>query len=515
VRKDICLALALVAPFAAGAERTQLTILHTNDIHGHVRSWTGWEGDLKGRTVGGFDRLATAVEQERKQSKNVLLLDAGDTIGDTLAAAATKGKALIDLMNQVRYDAMVVGNHEPDFGMDTLRQRMAEARFDVIAANIVESGSNRLFAKPYVIRSIGEHKIAIVGLAYPNTALTTTKRNVAGYEFLQARETAATYIPKVRAEGAGIVVVLSHLGLSADRKLAEDVPGIDVIVGGHSHNRMKHPLRVRETVIVQSGAHLSDLGRLDLEIEAGKVVAARGRLITLDNASIRSNSEIAREVEQYVDQTGANTIAAAEAPVVRAQTLAGSEPRKRDQESPADSLFADILRHHARTDIAFLPGVGYGVAIPAGPVRKDALKNLVPHDSKVVTMSLSGADVKAILEQSIENVVTEDPVKKVGGMIQVSGISFAYDADRQFGARVQDVVVADKPLDPTRSYRIATNSMLAEGGHNYRAFTRGSERRELESQYEILERVFRERKRIQPSDSGRIIRQIAEHSHAK
>jgi 2',3'-cyclic-nucleotide 2'-phosphodiesterase (5'-nucleotidase family) len=488
----------------AGADRMQLTILHTNDIHGHIASWRGWEGDLSGRTLGGFDRLATAVARVRNESKNVLLLDAGDAIGDTSVAASTEGKAVIELMNEVRYDAMTLGNHEPDFGMDVLRMRIGEARFDVLAANVVESGSKQLFTKPYVLRSIGDLKVGILGIAYPNTPLTTAKENVAGYEFRQARETAAEYIPKLQGEGAELIVVLSHLGLGADRKLAEAVPGIDVIVGGHSHNRMKELLRVRQTIIVQSGAHLSDLGRLDVEIEDGKVITARSELITLDNASVPSMHEVARKMEQYNNREAEMEIAVAQTPIVRAQTLAESEPRKRDQESPADSLFADIVRKQARAEVAFLPGVGYGVAIPAGPVRKSALKNLVPHDSKLTAMTLTGADIKDILERSVENVLTDDPEKKVGGMVQVSGLSFTYAPGQKTGSRVQTVLVDGKQLDLRQRYRVATNSMLAGGGHNYRAFTRGADRRELESQYDIIESEFRKRGRIATPEPGRI-----------
>jgi 5'-nucleotidase / UDP-sugar diphosphatase len=394
--------LASLTTAIAEAGPVQLTILHTNDIHGHIDSWRGWDGELTGLTVGGFDRLATAVARVRNESKNVVLLDAGDVIGDTLAAASTKGKALIDLMNEVRYDAMTLGNHEPDFGMDILRQRIREARFDVLAANVIESGSKQLFTKPYVVRSFGGLKVGILGIAYPNTPLTTAKKNVAGYEFRQAKETAAEYVPQMRARGADIVVVLSHLGLGADRKLAEDVPGIDVVVGGHSHNRMRQFLRVGETIIVQSGAHLSDLGRLDLDVQNGKITAARSELITLDHAAVSSDPAIARKMQEYNTPRTDVQVAVADAPIIRAQTLAGSEARKRDQESPADSLFADILREHARAEIAFLPGVGYGVAIPEGPVRKSALKNLVPHSSRAKTMILTGADVKEILEQSLE-----------------------------------------------------------------------------------------------------------------
>jgi 5'-nucleotidase / UDP-sugar diphosphatase len=204
----------------------QLTVLHTNDIHGHVESWVGWDGELSGRTVGGFDRLASAVERVRKDAKNVLLLDAGDAIGDTLAAASTKGKALIELMNAVGYDAMTLGNHEPDFGMEVLRERIKEARFDVVAANVVESGSKRLFTKPYVIRSVGNLRVAILGIAYPNTPLTTARKNVAGYEFLQAQQTAAEYVqscgPRVRTLSSSCLT----WGLAVTESLLRSFPAL-------------------------------------------------------------------------------------------------------------------------------------------------------------------------------------------------------------------------------------------------------------------------------------------------
>ena len=503
----LSIAVVILAPLTArmlAAGPVRLTILHTNDIHGHVASWRGWGGDLAGRTMGGFDRLATVVTRVRSESKNVLLLDAGDAIGDTLVAGSTKGKAVTELMNAVRYDAMTLGNHEPDFGMDVLRQRINEARFDVLAANVVDSRSKQLFTKPYVVRSIGGVTVGVLGIAYPNTPLTTARKNVAGYEFRQARETAAEYVPKLRGDGAELIVILSHLGLSADRKLAEAVRGIDIIVGGHSHNRMKQLLRVRQTIIVQAGAHLSDLGRLDVEIEGGKVITARSEMIALDNAVVPSTPEIARTIERYNQGAVEAEIAIAESPIVRAQTLDDSEPRKRDQESPADSLFADIVREHADADIAFLPGVGYGVAIPAGAIRSSALRNLIPHESKLTTMTLTGADVRDILEQSVENVLTEDPAQKVGGMIQVSGLRFTYTQDEKFGSRVRSVLVGGKPLNPRQQYRTATNSMLADGGHNYRAFTRGAGRREIEAQYEVIEGAFRKRERIVTPELGRI-----------
>jgi 5'-nucleotidase len=138
----------LAATASAGAadkELVTVTILHTNDIHGHVTGWQGWAGELAGKKVGGFDRIASVVERVRAETPNVLLLDAGDTLGDSMPADLTKGRAILSLMNAVGYDAMVIGNHEPDFTMENLREWIAAARFPVVAANVVERGSGNLF----------------------------------------------------------------------------------------------------------------------------------------------------------------------------------------------------------------------------------------------------------------------------------------------------------------------------------------------------------------------------------
>jgi 5'-nucleotidase len=164
--------------------RMTFTILHTNDIHGHLTQWQGWEGGLKGKTIGGFGRLAGAVVRARKEAgEGVLLLDAGDLLGDTMIADLTQGKALVEALNFLKYDALTVGNHEPDFGTEALRERMDEAKFPTVAANLVERKGGKLFTKPYVVKKVGGVSVGVLGLAYPKTAWTTAAKNVAEVEF--------------------------------------------------------------------------------------------------------------------------------------------------------------------------------------------------------------------------------------------------------------------------------------------------------------------------------------------
>lgn len=488
---------------------SKLTILHTNDIHGHLTPWRGWEGELAGKTMGGMDRLGSAVKQVRTEAgaDSVLLLDAGDTLGDTMIADATQGKAIIDVMNALAYTAMVIGNHEPDFTADTLKRRMAEAKFPVLAANIIENDTGHLYARPYIIKKINGVKVGILGLAYPNTPHTTAKKNVSGLTFRDAPEVAREFIPKLRKRGAKLIVVLSHYGLSADKKLAKQVPGIDIIVGGHSHNRMNQAVREGQTIIVQAGAHGSDLGRLDIQIKKGKITSYEHSLIRLDNATIASDPEIAGMVRQALAPHKTKMeerLGKATADITRAQTISGQEPDKRDQESPADSLFADLVREKTQTDVVFLPGVGYGTSIPAGNVQAADLRNLIPHESKTVTMTLKGHQIREILEQALENTYTDDPKKKVGGMVQVSGIQFKYNADAPYPRRLIEVNVNDAPLDAQRDYKVATNSMLAEGGHNYKTFLEGQNRHEGQAQYELVKEAIQKRGEVSTPKPGRI-----------
>lgn len=496
---------------AVEAKAVTVTILHTNDIHGHLTAWQGWEGDLKGKTVGGLGRLAGAVARERKAAGegNVLLLDAGDLLGDTMLADLTEGKALVEALNFLKYDALTVGNHEPDFGTDALKKRMAEASFATVACNLTEKASGKLFTKAYVIREVAGVKVGILGLAYPKTARTTAPRNVAAVEFHPPGPAVKEYLPRLRADGAELVVVLSHLGLGADLRLAKEVAGIDVIVGGHSHNRMAEATKVGDTLVVQAGAHGSDLGRLDLTVESGKVIAHKRTLVPLIHDTVPADPAAEKFLARLLDphrKAMDEVVGKAAVWLVRADTLGGQDARRRAAESPVDSLFADILRAATRADVCLLPGVGYGVAIPPGPVTAAQLRQLAPHDGKVVTMKLPGRKILDVLEQAVENTFTDDPAVKVGGMIQASGMRFTYDPDRPKGERVRRVELTGGKWNPDAEYTVATNGMLAAGGHNYSALKDGTERKEHAGQYETIRDWFGNNSPVSTPESGRIAR---------
>ena len=320
-----------------------------------------------------------------------------------------------------------------------------------------------------------------------------------------------TYLPKMREDGAEVAVVLSHLGLGGDKHLARTVEGIDVIVGGHSHNRMEKAEQVSGTLIVQAGAHGSDLGRLDLIVEKGKITDYRRTLVPLDHDKVPADAAAERFVTKLLEphrKALDEVIGKASGWLVRAQTLTGQEAHKRDGESPIDSLFADILRDATKADIALLPGVGYGVAIPPGPITAAQMRQMVPHEGKVVTMRLSGVQVVEVLEQAVENTFTDDPAAKVGGMIQVGGIKFRYDPAMPRGRRVWHVERVGGKWEPMSEFTVVTNSMLAGGGHNYRTLTKGENRVEHDSQFETIRRWVEKNSPVATPKTGRITKAI-------
>ena len=154
-----------------------MILLHTNDLHGHLTEWQGFDGAQKGKTIGGVACLATAIKKVRQETDAVLLLDAGDLIGDTMIADLTKGEALISSFNNLNYDAMTFGNHEPDFGVDVLRKRIDQASFPFVAANLRGSDGTP-FTRPYVMKHVGGVAVGVIGLAYPKTPWTTAPKNV-------------------------------------------------------------------------------------------------------------------------------------------------------------------------------------------------------------------------------------------------------------------------------------------------------------------------------------------------
>ena len=245
-------ALCSLAYADPGQHYTLITILHTNDIHGHVIN-----------SDGGLARVATLVRQIRADMPNVLLLDGGDIIQGEVEDYLSNGQATISAMNAMGYQAAVTGNHEYDFGLDTLKAAMAAAKFPFLAANVhAAAGGQWDKVQPYVVFNMDGVRVGVFGLTTLESVTLNWPDSLKDIVVEDPIATARSVVPQVRAV-SDVVVALTHLGINEDRVLAKEVPGIDFIVGAHSHSLIVDWLWEGDTLITQAGCYAQALGRID------------------------------------------------------------------------------------------------------------------------------------------------------------------------------------------------------------------------------------------------------------
>ncbi len=285
----------------AGAETIEITILHTNDIHGHLLPFSYDKLGKPEKNVGGAARRAALIRKIRKKSEHpVIVMDAGDLF----ARGKMNGQLDFDVLNATPYDIMTLGNNEfkgadGQKGLDILMARIKQAKFPIVCANLFDRATNRPLVPPYTIINAGGIRIGVIGLTAPRVATYPQAKTLI---IPNPAETAKLLVPKLR-EQCDFVIALTHIGYPFDIQLAATVPGIDVIIGGDSHTRTTKPTVVKETIICQAGEWGVFLGRLDLKLKPeGKryvVDSHAGKLI-----SINSSLGTAKDIEQILQGAG-------------------------------------------------------------------------------------------------------------------------------------------------------------------------------------------------------------------
>jgi 5'-nucleotidase/UDP-sugar diphosphatase len=438
------------AGFGWAGQEARLRILYVNDFHGYAEPHRPVGSP---EAVGGIAYLAAEVNRLRV-GQPTLLLAAGDMIQGNQWANFFQGASVLRVMNTLGFDALVVGNHEFDFGLEVLKQRIGEAAFPVLGANV--EGLPQV--RPYVLKEIEGRKVLIIGVVTEDTPVMTHPRNVAGLAFLPPGATIQrildAYSPK-----ADLVIVLSHLGLPADRKLAQQVKGIHLIVGGHTHTRIDQPMKVNGTWIVQAWEHGKVLGCLDLIISKGGIRLPEGRLI-----DINPGSEPVKEISALVEEASRRVKAEQEEVIGEALAdLVGQGARQ--QETNLGYLLTEILRNETGSDLAVLNGGGIRADIPQGPIRVRQVMDVLPFDNFPVVLRLSGREIKEVLEQAVSEAGGHG-----GKFLQVSGMRFVYRPSAPPGGRIQEVWIGSRSLDPEGFYTLATNDFLAAGGDGFSVF---------------------------------------------
>ena len=484
-----------------------LQILYTNDIESVYAPLPAlWRDDMA--YIGGLPKLGTLIEQKRAQEKQTLVFDAGDLFTGALSKA-TQGRLAFDLYGVMGYDAVALGNHEFEYGWETLRHVRQRASFPLLNANIFYEDSSIPFGQAYTLFRRGNVTVAVLGLmgvdAFHNTMMASHRRGLTIEDPITA---ARRWVPKLREE-ADIVVLLTHQGRTApmqtdkasdpevqrgideEYRLAGEVPGIDLLIAGHTDHGLLSPVRHERTgtIIVQTFGQGMHVGVLKVRWSAGQPLQVLSAELTPVNADVlpdaTSVSTLIEEARQaHPDLTEI------------VGRLEGNAPRRYYRESVLGNWVADVIRETAQADIGMITPGALRADLIAGDVTVEAIKNVFPFLDTIAVVTLSGAELISVIEQGLW---------RAYGLPQYSGLTLTYDLSQPFGERLQSLLVAGEPVKRGRRYSLATGSFTAGGGEGYTQFEQAEVQPIAGLLADALVASVRAKESIMPPDLGRQI----------
>jgi 5'-nucleotidase len=493
--------------------KVNVRILAVNDFHGHLEPPEGTSGRIGNIIAGGGEYLATHIEDLRAHNPNTVLVSAGDMIGSSpLLSALFHDEPTIEAFNRMRLDFNAVGNHEFDEGMTELLRMdeggchpkdgcldgdgFAGADFQYLAANVIRKDNGVPLFPAYKVRSFEGVKIAFIGMTLKGTPAVVSPSGVAGLNFLDEAETVNALVPQLKEQGIEAIVVLIHEGgaqaAPAPYNGCEGISGaivdivkrfdpeVDVVISGHTHKAYNCILDNRLVTSAASyGRLLTDID-LTLDRGTGEVVGivANNTIVTRD---VPKDDAITALIEKYkaiILPLAGRSIGSITADITRRSNAAG--------ESALGDAVADSQLHATapaglgeavaaftnpgglRADLLYAPAGGER----PGEVNYGEMFTVIPFGDNLVTMTLTGAQIQAVLEQQFDN-----PMPGQNTILQVSqGFFYTWSAAAPKGRKVSNIRLKGVPLDSARSYRVTVNSFLADGGDNFTVFTEGTQR---------------------------------------
>ncbi len=424
--------VVLLAGFGVyGAEETHVVIMHTNDIRAHLLS------DSEGA---GSARLAAVV----REVKPDLMLDAGDMLSGSPISDAFQGEPVIEVMNAIGYDAATIGANEFSFGIEALRARARQANFPFLSAN---TSSPLAEIQDAAIWNAQGVRIAVIGLTSEQVVRTGHPHNVKYVDVADVVRTVEDLLPRLRGR-ADAIILLTNVTRAEEERLARAFPDIRLIIGAHEEAEL--PVRIGQTTIVGAGKLGKYAGRLDLTFNDGKLNRIETRLLPLQNAEPEpAVSRLLQNFEARLNQKLQTVLGHA----------AGDLTRSVAEESHVGNLVADAVREKTGTEITLMNAADAQVGIPKGPITSRTLLEVLPFENTLVTMRLSGAQIKRILGRTVMN---------------VSGVRVRFDTTKPEGKRLLSVRLADgTPLRDKALYTVTTNDFLSAGGGGFTEFADG------------------------------------------
>jgi 2',3'-cyclic-nucleotide 2'-phosphodiesterase (5'-nucleotidase family) len=448
--------------------QTPLTILHTSEHHGTIQPLEG--GAYAGS--GGVARRATLIAQIRKELEHVLVVDSGDLLVGSALSAVFRGEADISAMNLMGYDAVAVGNHDFDFGLDHLKKLANQAKFPFLCTNVRPRMSD--VCQRFAIKQVGTLRVALLGLigeaSYRDTFNRTALQDLS---FQDPTVAVRDAIAELR-EQAEVIVAITHQTTDEDLALARAMPTLDVIIGGHTpgfdglitpdHRKPaigRVELAGGGPLFVKTHRQGRTLGRLDLLYHDRTIMVAEARNLPVD-ASVQADPDMSKLIERYLQQLDKEAHRLAGYSKV---SLEGDSDVIRTRETNLGNLLADLARRDTGAEIALINAGAIRGSLSRGPVTYRHLMELLPLDSSLSILAVRGTHIRVALENSVSRLPQPN-----GRFLQVSGLRYSVDPSAPVGSRVTDIQVNEAALDPERVYSVTVTRFIAEGGDGYNVF---------------------------------------------
>jgi 2',3'-cyclic-nucleotide 2'-phosphodiesterase (5'-nucleotidase family) len=443
----------------------KFTILYTSDIHAqlHTHDEFFWEnGKPVYKKRGGLAVLKTMIEKFRsKDPAHTLLLDGGDYFHGSAIASLTEGEALIPLLNEFNYDLILPGNWEVVYKKKKMLYDMGHSNAAKICANMWhqtnDADNGELIYPPYWIKYIAGAKVGFIGYTDHLIPKRQSPAYSEGIRFTHADFNVAKYIKLLKeVEGCGIIFVVTHMGLAQQVGLANNpaVAGADFILGADTHERVRVPIEGKYSKVVECGAFGSFLGKLEVEVENGKMKSYQYDLLDVDPEKYPADAHMLASIkkeEEPFQKDLSTVIGTTTTPLVRYFVL----------ETPMDNLITDAIRWKFKPDIALSNGFRFCQPLAVDPktgkreITREFLWNMLPVDSEAKTGKVTGRQLLDWLEKELQNAFAKDPSKRFGGwFVRFSGMEVNFTVGNEFGKRVNWVKVNGSPLDLERLYSV-------------------------------------------------------------
>ena len=411
--------------------------------------------------VGGVDRLATLVKSVRaSRPDQTLFLDGGDTWQGSYTSLKTSGEDMVRTMNALGVDAMTA-HWEFTYGSDRVKELVDMMNFPFLAANVRDTEWDEKVFESTAFFERGGVKIAVIGQAFPYTPIANPRYMIPTWSFGIRETELAEKVTAARAEGAELVVLLSHNGFDVDRKLASRVEGIDVILTGHTHDAAPEAIKVGKTLLIASGSHGKFLSRLDLDVKDGEVKGYNYKLIPVLSDVIAPDPETAALVAEIRGPHKAEI----ERVVGKTDSLLY---RRGNFNGTFDDLICDALLAERDAEIALSPGFRWGASLlPGQDITVDDIYNMTAITYPDAYRSeMTGQLIKDILEDVADNLFNPDPYYQQGGdMVRVGGMGYRIDPSKEIGSRISEMTVlkTGQKVDPQASYVVSGWASVNEG----------------------------------------------------